>query len=183
MTVLLIAEDDDDIRAVLERIFRRTGFSVLVAADGRQALRMAVEARPELILTDLDMPGLTGLELCRAVRAEPALNEVPVALISGSLTPGDPRAVEAQACAVVLKPFTGPLLVTEIESLVRAGRHPHPDIGSRCPLAAARVTAAPRPGPVRPAGEGDEQITTTFVAAAGRSNPAQWRCGGAARRG
>jgi CheY-like chemotaxis protein len=137
MTVLLIAEDDEDIRSVLERIFRRAGFSVLVATDGSHALRIAVEEQPDLILTDLDMPGLSGLELCRAVRAAPAISEVPIALISGSLLPDDPRAAEVQACGVILKPFSTRGLVAAVQHLVTGGRHRHHGTPSPCPLVTA----------------------------------------------
>lgn len=137
MTVLLIAEDDDDIRSVLERIFRRAGFTVLVATDGSHALRVAREQQPDLILTDLDMPGLSGLELCRAVRADPAISDVPVALISGSLLPDDPRAVAAQACGVVLKPFSSQDLLAAVQQLITGGPHRHHAGLSGCPLASA----------------------------------------------
>jgi len=137
MTVLLIAEDDEDIRSVLERILRRAGFSVLVATDGSHALRIAVEQRPDLILTDLDMPGLSGLELCRAVRAAPVISDVPLALVSGSLLPNDPRAAQAQACGVVLKPFSSGNLVAAVQHLVIGGPHQHHGTPSPCPLGTA----------------------------------------------
>jgi DNA-binding response OmpR family regulator len=59
MTVLLIAEDDD-ISRILRRLFTRAGFTVLHAPDRTQALHLARQTRPDAVLTDLDMPGLTG---------------------------------------------------------------------------------------------------------------------------
>lgn len=100
MSVMLIAEDSADIRLVLTRLFTRAGFTVLTAPDGATALQTAIEAHPDVVVTDLDMPAMTGLQLCQAIRADPHLHNVPVGILSGSLLPGDPRAAAAQACGL-----------------------------------------------------------------------------------
>ena len=105
MAVLLIAEDNADVCSLLERLFTRAGFTVLTAPDGLVALRMAVQRRPDVVLSDLDMPGMTGLQLCRAIRRDPVLRDIPLAILSGSLLPGDTRAAQAEVCGVMLKPF------------------------------------------------------------------------------
>jgi CheY-like chemotaxis protein len=97
--------------------------------------RVAREHHPDVVLTDLDMPGLTGLQLCAAIRAEPVLTDVPVGILSGSLHPGDPRAGEAHACGVWLKPCPNAELVAAVTSLAAAGRHDHRAVPSPCPLA------------------------------------------------
>ncbi len=136
MAVLLIAEDNDDVCQVLERLFTRAGFTVLTAPDGMAALKTAVEKRPDVILTDLDMPGLTGLELCRAIRGHHELRDIPVAILSGSLMPGDSRAVDAGLCGVMLKPFNNKDLLVAVQHLVTHGRHNHTAEPSPCPLTA-----------------------------------------------
>lgn len=90
MSVVLIAEDDADIRYVLTRLFTRAGFTVITAPDSATALQTANERRPDVIVTYLDMPAKTGLQLCQAIRANPHLHTVPVGILSGSLLPGDP---------------------------------------------------------------------------------------------
>jgi CheY-like chemotaxis protein len=133
MTVLLIAEDDTDVCAALERIFTRAGFTVMTAPDGMAALRTAVELHPDVILTDLDMPRLTGLELCQAIRGHHELRDIPVAILSGSLLPDDRRAIDAHLCGVLLKPFSIPDLVAAVRHLADTGRHDHAADPSPCP--------------------------------------------------
>lgn len=124
MITILIAEDNDDVRMVLHRIFTRAGFTVLAAADGRAALHQAQEHHPDLVLTDLDMPRLNGLQLCQAIRQDPNLQDVPVAILSGGLQPGDARIAAAQACGVLLKPFSNDDLVTSVAQLLNEhGQH------------------------------------------------------------
>lgn len=147
MAVVLIAEDNVDVRQVLTRIFIRAGYTVRDAGDGRAALRIAREQRPDVVVTDLDMPGMTGLELCQAIRAETGLADVPVGILSGSLRPGDPRAADAGACAVWLKPFGTAELVDAVRALAETGPHPHRGDPPACPLAAAgRPTLSPVSG-------------------------------------
>jgi CheY-like chemotaxis protein len=134
MAVVLIAEDNEDVCSVLERLFVRAGFTVLTEPDGMAALHAAVTERPDVVLSDLDMPGMTGLQLCRAIRRHPALHDVPVAILSGSLLPGDPRAAEADVCRVLLKPFANNDLVRAVRHLVDGGRHDHGSDSSACPL-------------------------------------------------
>lgn len=125
MTTILVAEDDNDIAAVLRRLFVRAGFEVLAAGDGSAALQVARRQRPDVVLTDLDMPVLDGLGLCRALRADPGLCDVPVVILTGGALPGDPRPREAGACGVLLKPFTAAGVVTAVRRLITAGVHTH----------------------------------------------------------
>jgi CheY-like chemotaxis protein len=106
MITILIAEDNDDLRTLLRCLFTRAGFRVLDAADGRAALELGRRQPPDVVLTDLDMPHLDGVGLCQAIRADPALADTPVAILTGGLQPGDPRTQDAQICGVLLKPFT-----------------------------------------------------------------------------
>jgi CheY-like chemotaxis protein len=105
MTVLVLAEDDDDIRMLAARILRRAGFAVIEVSDGNAALVAVREHRPAALVSDIDMPHLSGVDLCLELRADPATAGLPVIFVSGSLTPGDDRPVRAGATAVVLKPF------------------------------------------------------------------------------
>ncbi len=103
--MIVVAEDHDDIRYVLQRALERAGHPVVATADGLEALEAVRRHRPDVLVSDVDMPRMNGLDLCRAVRADPALRHIPVVLVSGSLLPGDPRAVAAGASATLLKPF------------------------------------------------------------------------------
>ena len=134
MAVLLVAEDNTEVCMVLERILTRAGFTVLTAPDGLTAWQLTLAQRPDVVLTDLDMPGLTGLQLAQMIRGHPDLADTPTAILSGSLHPGDPRVLQAQLCAVLLKPFTNAGLVAAVRHLADAGRHDHSGNASACPL-------------------------------------------------
>src|SRR5947209_16191979 len=76
---ILIIEDDEGIREMLKHHLASAGFAVLEAADGTTGLRAARSGRPDLILLDLMLPGMGGLELCRALRKS---SRVPILMIS-----------------------------------------------------------------------------------------------------
>jgi len=133
MTTLLIAEDTKDVRQVLQQLFTRAGFTVHTAADGQTALALARCHPPDVVLTDLDMPGLDGLQLCQAIRADPALRDTPVAILSGGITPDDPRTADSQACGVWLKPFSNNDLIAAVQHLADVGHHPHHGTPTCCP--------------------------------------------------
>jgi CheY-like chemotaxis protein len=116
--VIVVAEDHEDIRYVLQRALERAGHTVVAAVDGVEALEAVQQHRPDVVVSDVDMPRMTGLDLCRAIRADPELRDTPVVLISGALLPGDPRAIEAGASATLLKPFLPQDLLACVNDLI-----------------------------------------------------------------
>jgi CheY-like chemotaxis protein len=118
VTMIVVAEDHEDIRFVLKRALERAGHEVVAAADGAEALEAIRRHRPEIVVTDVDMPHMSGLELCRAIRADAELQHIPVVLASGSLLPGDHRAAEAGASATLLKPFLPAQLLACVTALL-----------------------------------------------------------------
>ncbi|GGN69245.1 hypothetical protein GCM10010112_34590 [Actinoplanes lobatus] len=135
MVALLIAEDDEDISLVLARVFKRTGMTVLRASDGWAAYETIVEQRPDVVLTDLGMPRMDGWELIDAIRAhaDEGIRHIPVAILSGHLRPGDPRAASSKVCAIMLKPCPNDQLLATMDELVTIGPHDHDSANSRCP--------------------------------------------------
>ena len=79
---VLIVEDDNSMARVLEVQMKTSGYQVLLAADGEQGLKVALETPPDLILSDIMMPLMDGYELCRNVKRDPALWHIPVILLS-----------------------------------------------------------------------------------------------------
>ncbi|GAA1633867.1 response regulator [Actinoplanes couchii] len=116
--MIVVAEDHDDIRYVLKRSLERAGHRVVAATDGAAALAAVKEHRPDLVVTDVDMPNMTGLDLCRAIRADDDLRHIPVVVASGSLIPGDGQAEDAGASATLLKPFQPAQLLALIARLL-----------------------------------------------------------------
>ena len=113
---ILVVDDDHMVLALIDHVLRRAGFSVSCAGNGRAALGACRTEMPELVLTDMIMPEMDGLEFIAAARREfPGL---PVIAMSGG-TPGAgdrlERALEMGACATLLKPFS-------VEELLHAVR-------------------------------------------------------------
>jgi CheY-like chemotaxis protein len=121
--VIVVAEDHDDIRFVLKRALEKAGHEVVEAEDGAAALEAVRRYRPDMVVTDVDMPRMTGLDLCRAIRADADLRHIPVVLASGSLLPGDTQAAEVGADATLLKPFLPAQLLACVASLLPSSRH------------------------------------------------------------
>ncbi|MEU4237440.1 response regulator [Actinoplanes sp. NPDC026619] len=125
MAVVLVAEDDQDIAVIVTRLLSRAGHTVVHRPDGMAAFEQAVADRPDVLLTDLGMPRMDGIELTRAVRAHPDLADIPIVMLSGHLHPGDNHPVEAGCCAVLLKPCPNDQLREVVQELVDRGPHAH----------------------------------------------------------
>ena len=121
--IVLIVEDDPETRSLYQSIFEDGGFRIEQAHNGLQALEKAVEALPDLILTDIAVPGIDGIELCRRLRADPRTRGIPLLAVTGyGDRQYDNRAVDAGAARVLIKPCDADELLAEAERLVNGGR-------------------------------------------------------------
>lgn len=93
--VVLLVEDDAAVRRYLEVILRRAGYDVIQAANGLEAIKVALSAKVDAVVTDALMPHLNGHELCRYLRARPELSRLPLLLLTG-LEPNSASAVPAE---------------------------------------------------------------------------------------
>lgn len=116
--MIVVVEDHEDIRFLLQRALERAGHQVVTATDGATALEEIRKLKPDVVVTDVDMPRMTGLDLCRAIRADAGLRHIPVVLASGSMLPGDERAAEVGANATLLKPFLPAQLLACVTELL-----------------------------------------------------------------
>jgi CheY-like chemotaxis protein len=105
MAVLVTAEDDEDIRMIVTRSLRRAGHNVIAVEDGVQGLAAVREHHPDAVITDVDMPHMTGLQMCQEIRRDPALKHIPVVVVSGSILCQDQAALDAGVTMIVPKPF------------------------------------------------------------------------------
>ncbi|MFP4634964.1 MAG: response regulator [Nitriliruptoraceae bacterium] len=111
---VLLVDDDPVLREVLSTVLDLEEFAVTTAVDGEQALTLVAEEPPEVVVCDVDMPGIDGFEVCRRLRADPAASQLPVVLLTAHGGPAEQRqGVEAGCSALLTKPFS-PLELIEL---------------------------------------------------------------------
>ncbi|HSF54387.1 MAG TPA: response regulator, partial [Algoriphagus sp.] len=116
--ILLIAEDHSDTRAILIELFKND-YQILTASTGAEAWKICQEIIPDLILSDISMPDMGGLELCRRIKTHEFLSHIPVFLLTASNTVSSQIAgSEAEADGYMTKPFNHQLLANEIKKLI-----------------------------------------------------------------
>ena len=117
---VLVAEDDPEIAALLQQLLQSEGYRVDQACDGRQALALAAQRAPDLVLSDLDMPHVDGFELCRRLKSDPATRLTPVLIITGKdAQTARLRAWELGADDFLTKPFQTIEVLARCRSLLR----------------------------------------------------------------
>lgn len=119
---IVVADDDADIRRLVTFVLRRRGYTVVEAADGDEALAAIRRERPDLVVLDVMMPGLTGPEVARAVAADPTLSATPVILLSAKGQASEVAAgLASGAREYLIKPFAPRELAMRIEDLLADG--------------------------------------------------------------
>jgi DNA-binding response OmpR family regulator len=115
--LVLVADDDPDIRSLVVLRLERSGYEVVAAGDGEEALATALERNPDLALLDVMMPKLDGYEVTERLRREEATRHLPVILLTARVQETDiARGLEAGADEYVKKPFSP----TELRARVQA---------------------------------------------------------------
>jgi DNA-binding response OmpR family regulator len=132
-TRVLVVEDEQDIAGLVRHTLERGGeMQVDVAASGDQALKAAAEHTPDLILLDLNLPVLGGLEVCRLLRARPATARVPIIMLTARTSESDRvTGLDAGADDYITKPFSIRELAARVRAVLRRGR---PDEAAAAPL-------------------------------------------------
>jgi two-component system chemotaxis response regulator CheY len=121
---ILVVEDNVDSRDILAKLLRMSGFEVVSASDGASGYAAALKETPDLIITDINMPGMDGIELLRKVRLEQILQGTSVLVVTAFGGEAAHDAVEAGADAAVAKPFDFDGFVDTVQSLIFRRREP-----------------------------------------------------------
>jgi CheY-like chemotaxis protein len=119
MTKILIAEDEPDIRDLITFTLRYANYDVVAVSNGEEALTMARQELPDLILMDVRMPRMNGYETCAAIKAEPALKDIPVIFLSAKGRDSEIQAgLQAWAVEYLLKPLAPDQLTARIQAVL-----------------------------------------------------------------
>ncbi len=115
----LIIDDCPDLLDVLSRQLKRLGFAVILANDGKEGVEKAIEEKPHLILMDIMMPKMDGLEATRLIRANPETKEIPILATAALYRKSDiSSCIEAGCNDYLVKPFTFQELQEKIQDLI-----------------------------------------------------------------
>jgi CheY-like chemotaxis protein len=115
---VLVVDDADDVREVHARFLHGTGMEVLTAVNGIVALDSARRLPPDVIVTDVDMPIMDGLALCRQLRADAKTRNVAVVVVTGDAAEQTKAALDAGCDAILEKPLSRALLLATIHQLL-----------------------------------------------------------------
>ncbi|MBI4347060.1 MAG: response regulator transcription factor [Elusimicrobia bacterium] len=123
---ILIAEDDVMMQRVLKDTLKPEGFEVMLHADGESALAAAAQDKPDLIVLDMNLPGLSGLEVCRKLKAEASTRHIPVLVLTGEARETDMRVASLDAGAedYLFKPLGGKALLARIRAALKIAVKP-----------------------------------------------------------
>lgn len=119
---ILTVDDEDDIQELLRYTLESEGYSTIAAYTGEEALEKAVSESPDLVLLDLMLPGIGGLDVCRRLRSAPETRNLPVIMISAKGEEEDiVRGLELGADDYVTKPFSPKVLIARVQAVFRRG--------------------------------------------------------------
>lgn len=116
---ILVVDDEAHIQHVLSLKLRNAGYEVITASDGEEGLHVAIAASPDLVITDLQMPYMTGTDLCRAFAAREETRDIPVIILTArGYALSDDDLANGNIKEVVSKPFSPRLLIQMVQSLL-----------------------------------------------------------------
>jgi len=118
--VILVVDDEEDIRELVRYNLSKSGYNVMAAATGEEALQIAHQVRPMLVVLDIMLPGIDGLEVCRRLKGDSILSKTPIVMISALGEEKDVvTGLELGADDYVAKPFSPGVLLARVKSVIR----------------------------------------------------------------
>jgi DNA-binding response OmpR family regulator len=128
---ILVVEDETDLADLLTYNLRKAGFDVDVCHDGRSGLHRASELQPDLIVLDVMLPQMSGLQVARQIRTNPRTASIPILMLTAKAEELDQVAgLQSGADDYVTKPFSVKVLLARVDAMLRRTRGPPPPIPS-----------------------------------------------------
>jgi two-component system phosphate regulon response regulator PhoB len=125
---ILVIEDEEDILELLEYNLRKEGYAVTCVTSGEEGLERAASGTPDLILLDLMLPGMDGLEVCRRLKSGPAARNTPIVMITAKSEESDiVSGLELGADDYVTKPFSPRVVIARVRAVLRRRSLPFDD--------------------------------------------------------
>ena len=122
---VLIVEDNEKNMKLARDVLQHQGHATLEARSGEEGLQLAMRQRPDLILLDIQLPGMDGIAMLQRIREQPSLHAVPVMAVSASVMPEDRRHIDSSGFdAYMTKPIALKPFLAEVERLLKEGRAP-----------------------------------------------------------
>ncbi len=113
-TILIVEDDDLSIRLETD-LLQAQGYDVIQSVDGKDVLKLAREHHPDLIIMDIRLPEISGIDHTKALKADDALKDIPVVAVTAFAMPADEEKIRAAGCdAYITKPINIPLLLETI---------------------------------------------------------------------
>jgi two-component system cell cycle response regulator DivK len=114
-TRILVVEDQADNRRILRDLLNSVGYEILEAVTGDEGVTLATTQHPDLILMDIQLPGMDGYEATRRIKADPALHHIPIIAVTSYALSGDDAQAFAAGCdSYVAKPFSPRALLAKV---------------------------------------------------------------------
>jgi two-component system, OmpR family, alkaline phosphatase synthesis response regulator PhoP len=158
---ILVVEDEDDIRELLRYNLGKEGYRVFLAASGEEALKAVRGSCPDLVLLDLMLPGLDGLEVCRSLKQDPHTRNLPIIMLTAKGEEPDIVAgLELGADDYVTKPFSLRVLLARLRSVLR--RRSTPPSSETVAITAHEIMIHPGRHEVRVQGRPVDLTATEF---------------------
>jgi len=112
---ILVIEDQEDNRQIVRDLVTASGYELIEATTGEEGLEAASRERPDLILMDIQLPGIDGYEVTRRIKADPKLRQIPIIAVTSYALSGDDKKAFAAGCdGYVTKPYSPRLLLAKI---------------------------------------------------------------------
>ena len=117
--VVLVADDEEDIKVVLRMFLEAVGYEVVTAFDGLDALEQIKSTKPDVVLMDIMMPVIDGIEVVRQMKATPGIRDIPVVMLTAAAQSDMvERAIQAGAADYIVKPFEPEAVQRAIEKVL-----------------------------------------------------------------